>query len=295
MKKTLILLLCAGLAACNSGEQTPSPAPAGSAAFEKIYEFTPAPGQFVNENYTAVTASEACAHAESALRRGGYVSLGGFGGYIVAGFDHPVINDGGYNLRISGNSFARSSEPGIVYVMTDTNGNGLPDDTWYELKGSEYGKEETRSDYRVTYFRPAADGDPVHWEDNRGQSGEIARIPVHRQNYFPAWIEGESYTLEGICLASRVEERKGEWIAMPYDWGYVDNYGSDRLTADDNSAAGVSGNHFRIADAVKSDGSPAALPQIDFVKIQTAVNCQAPAIGELSTEIFGIEDYNLIK
>lgn len=295
MKKTLTILLSSLLAACNSGEQTPAPAPGQSASFDRIYEFTPAPGQFINENYTVTTAQEACAWAEGVLRRGGYVSLGGFGGYIVAGFDHPVVNDGGYNLRISGNSFARSSEPGIVYVMVDENGNGEPDDTWYELKGSEWGKSDTWNDYAVTYFRPQAAGDAVRWEDDRGQTGQIDRIGAHTQNYFPAWIDGDSYTLRGVRLAPRVEEVGGSWIAQPYDWGYADNFGSDRLTDDGNAAAGISANHFRISDAVRADGSPADLERIDFVKIQTSVHAQAPAIGELSTEIMGIEDYNLVK
>lgn len=52
----------------------------------------------------------------------------------------------GYDFAIEGNAFDGSSEPGIVWVMQDVNGNGLPDDTWYQLKGSEYGKEETMRD-----------------------------------------------------------------------------------------------------------------------------------------------------
>lgn len=38
--------------------------------------------------------------------------------------------------------------------MQDINGNGLPDDEWYELKGSEAGKEETIQNFEVTYYRP---------------------------------------------------------------------------------------------------------------------------------------------
>lgn len=40
--------------------------------------------------------------------------------------------------------------------MQDVNGDGLPNDEWYELKGSEYGKPETIQDYAVTYFRPVS-------------------------------------------------------------------------------------------------------------------------------------------
>lgn len=45
-----------------------------------------------------------------------------------------------------------------MWVMQDENGDGLPNDTWYEVKGSEYGKAETDQDYAVTYYRPEAPG-----------------------------------------------------------------------------------------------------------------------------------------
>ena len=80
-----------------------------------------------------------------------WVSLGGFGGYIVVGFDHSIDNSGDYDLGILGNSFSGSSEPGIVWVMQDENGNGLPDDTWYELAEClvEYGYLKKSLDYNV--------------------------------------------------------------------------------------------------------------------------------------------------
>ena len=66
------------------------------------------------------------------------VSLGGFGGYIVVGFDHSIQASGGYggyDFSITGNQFSGSSEPGVVWVMPDENGNGEPDDgPWYELR-----------------------------------------------------------------------------------------------------------------------------------------------------------------
>lgn len=65
------------------------------------------------------------------MERGIWVSLGGWGGYIVVGFDHSIENSDegyrdGYNFSIQGNQFKGSSEPGIVWVMQDTNGNTLP-------------------------------------------------------------------------------------------------------------------------------------------------------------------------
>lgn len=61
----------------------------------------------------------------------------------------------------------------MVWVMQDVNGNGEPDDEWYELRGSETGKEGTVSGYAVTYYRPAGKGMDVQWTDSEGHSGTI--------------------------------------------------------------------------------------------------------------------------
>lgn len=271
----------------------------GAVASNRVYEFLPAPGQFVNEDYEAATMDEACAWAEERLAQTAYVSLGGFGGYIVVGFDHSILNDGGYNIAVTGNSFDGSSEPGIVWVMQDENGDGLPNDTWYELKGSEYGKPETLSDYAVTYYRPAENDGTIPWRDNRGGSGAIEQNAFHRQSYYPAWAGAESYTLRGVRLESRSYDQSGNgtyWVNPPFDWGYADNFSSiDRLTDDGNAAADPTDNHFKISHAVRFDGAPADLAYIDFVKIQTAVNQQCGRIGEVSTEVLGVKDYNAIK
>lgn len=269
----------------------------GAVACNRVYEFLPAPGQFVNEEYIGETMAEACAWAEERLAQTAYVSLGGFGGYIVVGFDHSILNDGGYNIAVTGNSFDGSSEPGIVWVMQDENGDGLPNDTWYELKGSEYGKSETWSDYAVTYYRSAEGAIP--WRDNRGGSGAIEQNAFHRQSYYPAWAGAESYTLRGVRLESRSYDQSGNgtyWVNPPFDWGYADNFSAvDRLTGVENPNAAPQDNHFRISDAVTFDGREANLEYIDFVKIQTAVNQQCGRIGEVSTEVLGVKDYNAIK
>ena len=56
----------------------------------KVYSYLPAPGQYVNENYTALTPEEACDYAMNRMKQGYYVSLGGFGGSLVVGFDHSI-------------------------------------------------------------------------------------------------------------------------------------------------------------------------------------------------------------
>ena len=169
------------------------------ADWNKVYEYTPAPGQFINETKTGgfdgtqTTQEAAIAYAEARMSEvdgngnpaPNWVSLGGFGGYIIVGFDHSIDNSGSYDIGILGNSFSGSSEPGIVWVMQDENGNGLPDDTWYELAGSETGKPETIQNYAVTYYRPSEPKQPVKWKDNQGNSGEIDYLQqFHRQDYY---------------------------------------------------------------------------------------------------------------
>ena len=285
------------------------------ADWNKVYEYTPAPGQFINETKTGgfdgtqTTHEAAIAYAEermSEVDRDGnpypnWVSLGGFGGYIVVGFDHSIDNSGDYDLGILGNSFSGSSEPGIVWVMQDENGNGLPDDTWYELAGSETGKAETIQNYAVTYYRPSGAKMPVQWSDNLGNSGEIDYLTqFHRQDYYyPLWIEADSYTLTGTCLQSRNYDASGNgsyWVNEEYDWGYADNFSAiDRLTGDENSTADANANHFKISNAIDFECHPIHLEFIDFVKVQVGVNAKSGWLGEISTEIFGFYDYNMKK
>ena len=285
------------------------------ADWNKVYEYTPAPGQFINETKTGgfdgtqTTHEAAIAYAEermSEVDRDGnpypnWVSLGGFGGYIVVGFDHSIDNSGDYDLGILGNSFSGSSEPGIVWVMQDENGNGLPDDTWYELAGSETGKAETIQNYAVTYYRPSGAKMPVQWSDNLGNSGEIDYLTqFHRQDYYyPLWIEADSYTLTGTCLQSRNYDASGNgsyWVNEEYDWGYADNFSAiDRLTGDENSTADANANHFKISNAIDFECHPIHLEFIDFVKVQVGVNAKSGWLGEISTEVFGFYDYNMKK
>lgn len=264
----------------------------------EVFEYLPAPGQLINENHKTNTLEEANSYALKRMQEGAYVSLGGFGGYIVVGFDHSIDNlaDKKYHFAIGGNSFAGSSEPGIVWVMQDENGNGLPDDTWYELKGSEYGKPETKSNYAVTYFKPTASGMDVQWRDSNGNTGLIDYLGAyHNQDYYyPQWVQSSSYTLRGTCLKARniQNTQTGLWTNLAYDWGYADNFGQDK-ESDDNANAEMNANYFSINNAVTRDGKNANLKYIDFVKVQTGVNAKSGWIGEISTEVFGFTDINL--
>lgn len=280
---------------------------AGSSTEVKVLEYVPAPGQFIGDTQTGgmtgmeLTHEAACKWAAERLAKGAYVSLGGFGGYIIMSLDHSIASSGnGYDFSITGNAFLNnqsstggSNEPGIVYVMQDVNGNGLPDDEWYELKGSEYGSSDTRSDYAVTYYRPAGPGMDVQWTDNYGASGTIDYLAeYHKQPYYyPDWIPATSYTLRGTCLKSKTEQdpATGFWNNNPYSWGYADNMGSDLI---DSSSADGEGRPvgFKISNAVYPDGKTVNLLYIDFVKVQTGVNSKAGWLGEVSTEVLGLAD-----
>lgn len=264
-----------------------------TSVFSHVVEYLPAPGQFIGDLKTGgftgeeLTAEDAANYAESRLRQNNWVSLGAFGGYIVVAFDHSVENISGADLAITGNSFDGSSEPGVVWVMQDENGNGEADDTWYELAGSETGKGTTIQEYEVTYYRPTSNGMPVGWTDNKGGSGTIDYLAsFHNQpSYYPTWITSDSYTLRGTRLEARNYDRSGNgsmWVQPAYDWGYADN-ASERDCAD-------AVNSLDIDNAIDILGKPIKLEYIDFVKIQSAVQSKSGWIGELSTEVCNIAE-----
>ncbi len=276
-----------------------------SAMQTTVFEYTPAPGQFIGDTKTAqfdgnqTTPEAAAEFAQKRLAAKKLISLGGFGGYIVVGFDHSIVNTGEWDFAIIGNPLEASSEPGIVWVMQDSNGDGNPNDTWYELAGSEYNKAGTITDYSVTYFRPESDKMPIRWTDSEGASGEIDYLEAfHSQpSYFPAWIEGDSYTLTGTCLAPKSEDVNGDgtlWHQKPFDWGYADNYSPTDRNPDDRKSL-VNANYFKISNAVDRNGQNVNLQFIDFVKVQTGVNTKGGTTGELSTEVFGFYDLMLQK
>lgn len=288
-------------------EEQPSP-DAPSAYANKVLAYCPAPGQFMN---TSTTAYEKGFSAEDVRRKAEeklkdpylcLLSLGGFGGSIVVGFDHTVPNmNGAYDFKIYGNAsydsfgtltgaLGGSSEPGIVLVSKDVNGNGLADDEWYELKGSEYDSKHTIKDYAITYHRPASPLSSVKWTDNQGNTGYVYRNETHTKNdYYPAWIEEDEMTFYGSRLKDNAvnEPRPGmpeHWVGYCYAYGYADNHPNDEK-----------GALFKIDWAVDKEGRAVKLDGIDFVKIYTAVNQYCGWMGEISTEVQAVEDLHFAK
>lgn len=265
------------VSACSKNEITEN----GGNTIEVI-DYMPAPGQFINEGMTAATHAEAVAWAQERMDKGLFVSLGSFGGYITVKSHEAVANRRGYDFGIAGNAFEGSSEPGIVWVSADDNGNGKADDTWYELKGSD----DPRRNYSVTYTRTEEPGD-VRWSDNLGGSGVIAYLPqYHAQNYYPAWVKEGSYTLAGSRLEPRTEQDGNNWVNNAYAWGYADNMGSD---IEVSSQGAYRYNRFDLDNAVDAGGQPVTLDAIRFVKVQSAILHNVPEIGEVSTEVCGFK------
>lgn len=329
VKDTVFLLLAAAsfcIPGCGGDSDFPAPEPYESAGRSEradvrtetpanryateVFEYTPAPGQYINDTRTGgmtadmTSPEDAALWAKDRLGRKLFVSLGAFGGYITVGFDHEVVNSReDYDFAIFGNAFLNatggSSEPGSVWVMQDANANGLPDDTWYELRGSDYYDPTTIHGYSITYFRPSAPGQPVEWHDCLGASGTIDYLKAfHSQDhYYPAWIESDSYTLTGTRLQARTvsDPQTGLWVNEPFAWGYADNMGSDALSSNDAGGGEGQRNGFLIKNAMYPDGTPIDLRYIDFIRVQTGVNSKAGWLGEVSTEVFGFEDLNLSR
>lgn len=309
MKQFLTTLL---LAAATSGM-------AQSPYISRVFEYLPAPSQFVNElpyydegdtaEDMARKAEECIANDERVL-----ISLGSYGGYVVFGFDHMVENRSGLmDFEILGNAFysnanpnanaskeGGSCEPGIVMVSHDDNGNGLPDDAWYELAGSEYRHPATRHRYSITYQRPDESKtripDPsypfindttyVKWTDNLGHTGHVYRNVYHRQSYWPQWVDQAELTFEGTLLADNYVDESGTgsyYVQYAYAWGYADSHPN----SDDRSK-------FNIDWAVDDAGNRVHLRGIHFVKVYTGVNQYCGWLGETSTEIMGANDLHLL-
>jgi len=257
----------------------PATASAQAGAYvQKLFAYRPAPGQFANQNPADM------ASAISLLGQKGLVSLGAWGGYAVYGFDHRVTNRQEMpDIIVYGNAQADFAEPGVVWVMRDENGNGEPDDTWYEIAGSETGKTGYQRNYEVTYSRPISVEDGVSWIDNMGQSGVINKNSFHEQSYFPDWEIGNSYTLTGTLLPiTNINSSNSSYItSAPFAYGYADNL--------------VGGNPIDLANAMDEQGNPVNLPSIDFIKIQTGIQAELGWAGELSTELLGIADLSLLE
>ena len=268
---------------------------AQSPYLQAVDEYVPAPGQFVNTlpvttaDDTPQTVEQKCTEAiagDYTSQSHGMITLGAWGGYVTFHFDHPVVNvPGERDSAVFGNAFENNAEPAIIWVSVDRNQNGMPDDEWYEIKGSEYDNAATIHNYELTYTY-SGEKQAVAWTDNQDNSGSISRNKYHKQEYFPLWLTSQgTLTLTGCRLpdnASQVDNGEGGfmWILPAYEYGYADNQPNSNRE----------GCSVDLSWAVDSKGQSVTLPYVDFIRCQNAMNQTCGSIGETSTEIIGAED-----
>lgn len=292
---TITLVLCA----CNSDEPDPDPEinpdPVGS-LFSSV-DYQPAPGQFVNEMPVyekGDTPQSINRKALEAINRGAIISLGALGGQITLTLTNPIFHNPGakYDFRILGNCYLTgtdgdnilgSAEPGIVWVMKDSNSNGIPDDKWYLFVGQ---MGDQIKPVTITYT-PAPDPDSSRWVDwstDDGASGALTcNTAYHNHTYFPQWLFADtnkaSMAIQTYMLPpnSFREADTGLYRQICYP-GFADSFPNN----DDRST-------FSLSDAVDLDGNPANLDCIHFIRITTAVIDSNGPLGETSTEFGGLQ------
>ena len=272
----------------------------------KVYEYMPAPGHQVNGYDFGASFPDGCTMKQACdlilndvWSQMYNISLGSCGGYVIAGFDHSVKNSGGdWDLLIKGNPYGYQSEPGIIWVSQDINGNGQPDDPWYELAGSEYGTDNSTYEYAITYYRPTQKASPVKWVDNQGKSGVVPyMVEWNKKDYYwQDWVPTDAdggHTYYGTQLRDRSTYSNGISSIPPYDWGYADNDSGSDVDYFYEPKLGVAVGHYKLSNAKTFDHKDANLSHIDFVKVQTGQIGSTPNLGDISTEVHYISDYHL--
>ncbi len=295
----------------------------------RVVAYDPAPGQFVTNplfNDPARALGPPVGGGTVAANNSKLVSLGGFGGSIILGFDHTVLHDPanplgldaivfGNAVWVGGNPSRRFAECAAIEISLDVNGNGLPDDPWYLIPGSHLGIGGTPEQRAART-----------WDDNTDDS----TYPPSNQAWIPPERSGV-WTTTGYLLPNPPFGAGGVLVnpngldsSVEGVFGYADTSPTLILgdTNGDNaiddpgltpgvfytvpddprligigpgfgSRAGVGGggDAFDIAWAIDpTTGSPPSPPLagFDFIRISTAVDHVDGLLGEVSAEIGGV-------
>lgn len=224
-----------------------------------------------------------------------FTSLGGWGGYIIAGFDHTIKNNDGADFAIFTQPGA-ASEPAVVFVMNDSNSDGIPNDgEWTEIKGSEYNHPETIHDYQVTYYKPASNKN-VTWKDNKGNSGELTPVFDSSSWWWSGYGNKTEVVFNGVKLPNAYKNISTQadsenWVVRSgmFTYGYAECYNN----LDFNNS--LKANVLDISNAVNKAGNRVDLSEINFIKVQSGVFQIAGWLNEISTEVSGAADLSLVE
>jgi hypothetical protein len=207
-------------------------------------------------------------------------SLGAFGGYMAWKLPASLVTAGVFNIR--GNPFPGWSEPGVVWVSYDDNGNGIPDDTWYELKGNHDGFASTKKRYAMVHRRADSAGVVNEYGQTITQgcyADSLGRTGSFGSGWPKDWgvpdINGEQVIYSGTLLALGVN--------IPNSTNNYEGYVDATSTLSGSATYTTS---FTKSNAIQADGSAISLAGVSFVKVQCAVFDVVGAMGEVSTEIY---------
>jgi hypothetical protein len=254
-----------------------------SAYISNVFEYIYAPGQHA----LIAKSSDISNFIGEPMSDKGWLYLGGFGGFVVAGFDHNVINGNGVDFEVYALAGA-SPEPAVVYVMEDTNNDGKPNEIWYELKGNQF--ENSKRDYWLRYYKASSASSNIRWKDAEGNQGELIAYNNTSATWWWPSSSSDSITLYGTRLPDSYENHPvnevNHWTVSTdlFKLGYAENlYGTDY-----DSERGA--NQLDITNAIDEQGKSVNLSSIRFIKIQTGVFQQAGWLNEVSSEVRGAKD-----
>jgi hypothetical protein len=259
-------------------------------------EYSPAPGQFVNDPYfndPREALGPPSGGGISAPENESVVTLGGFGGTIILGFDQAVLDDPLNPLGldaivfsnaywVGGNPDRHWAECATIEISRDVNDNGLADDAWYLIPGSHLAVPLARSpktwgDGAITYayllplnpFGAMVVVNPVAGTENEGIFGYA--------EYSPTLFLGDMDGDDAIDDENVTAEEFYTVPDDPFEVGMTPGSGG--------------GDAFDIAWAVDAaTGEPAELGGFDFIRLTTPLHVILPAIGEKSAEIDAVAD-----
>lgn len=252
-----------------------------------VIAYTPGEGEFVND-----PAFNDPHRALGAPRGGGtydgdllkLVTLGDFGGSITLGFDHTIVDDPlnpfGLDAIVFGNAFWVGNNPnlkwgeaGIIEISRDKNGNGIADDPWFLIPGSDI-KDSVKQRKEGFFILP---DDP------------FSKPPLFNENFdgtesFFGYADMSPVLILGDLDADNVVDdpnlKPEAFYTVPDD---PDEVGVTRGSG--------GGDAFDIAWAIDPDTKdPAELDGFDFIRITTGALSDTGGLGEVSVEVGAVAE-----